>query len=122
MALIRSLEDLNRLREAALLKKMKLDAPGTIQFIVGVSSCGIAAGALSTLEEIKEQIRKMDLKNVYLSQTGCSGLCTHEPIVQLIIDGNQKLAYGRVSPTLVRRIFEEHIKRGQIVKDLLIDL
>jgi len=122
MTLIRSLEDLNRLREMAIQKNKRFDVPGSLQIIIGMSSCGIAAGALSTLDEIKEQIRKMNLKNVHLSQTGCSGFCTNEPIVQVIMDGNRKFAYGKVSPTVVRRIFEEHIKSGSIVRENLINL
>jgi NADP-reducing hydrogenase subunit HndB len=122
MVLIRSLEELNSLREEIMQRNKRFDAPGTIQIIIGMSSCGIAAGALGTLAEINEQIRKTNLQNVRVSQTGCSGLCTHEPIVQLIMDGKHKFAYGKVSPAVVRRIFDEHIRVGSIVRENLIEL
>jgi NADP-reducing hydrogenase subunit HndB len=122
MALIRSIEDLNRLREAAIVAKKQFNAAGTIQIIIGMSSCGIAAGALKTMDAIYEQIEQMNLQNVHVSRTGCSGLCTSEPIVQLILDGTAKFAYGKVSPDIVSRIFNEHIKGGSIVRENLIDL
>lgn len=122
MTLIRSTEDLNRQREAAIQKKRQLEAPGSIQIIVGMSSCGIAAGALETMAAINEQMVKTNVRNIHVSQTGCSGFCTNEPIVQLVLDGNKKFSYGKVSPVVVGRIFEEHIKNGSIVRENLIDL
>jgi NADP-reducing hydrogenase subunit HndB len=121
MSTIQSLEDLQRFREVALEKKAQLARPGNVQVIIGMSSCGIAAGALETMNAIREQVEKVKIPGIYISQTGCSGLCAKEPIVQVVMDGKQKVTYGNVTPDIARRILIEHVQGGKVVQEYSIE-
>lgn len=121
MQTIRSLEDLNRFREEISEEMCHTASPDRIQVTVGLGTCGIAAGALDVLRVIEQQIHKAGLKGVCLSQTGCIGLCRHEPIVEITLGEAPKVTYGRVSPETAERIVREHILDGRVVEELVID-
>ena len=121
MKTIRSLEDLKRFREEVIEDKRRKADLGNIEVIVSLGSCGIAAGALDTLKAIRQQIETDHLTDIIVSQTGCVGLCKHEPIVEIIAGDGSKMTYGRVTPEIVRRIFQEHILDGRVVEEYAID-
>ena len=85
MSTIKSLEDLKRAREEALNKKTAKATSGTAQVIVGMGTCGIAAGARDTMKSILDTIEKDSINGIIVTQTGCIGLCEKEPIVQVMI-------------------------------------
>ncbi len=121
MPAIKSLEDLKRVREEALQKRQLKNEPGGVQIIVGMGTPGIAAGARETMKAILETIAEKQLTNIVVRQTGNIGLDSWEPIVQVIIDEEPKVTYGRVNPDAARRIMKEHIQEGKIVKDYVIE-
>jgi NADP-reducing hydrogenase subunit HndB len=121
MKTILSLEDLTNFREEVLEEKRRKASRGDIQVIVGLGTCGIAAGALDTLDAVRKQVETDKLKRVSISQTGCIGLCKHEPILEVIIGDSPKVTYGRVTPEIARRIVREHIVGGEILKDYVIE-
>jgi len=121
MKTIRSLEDLKRFREEVIEDKRRKADLGNIEVIVSLGSCGIAAGALDTLKAIRQQIETDHLTDVHVSQTGCIGLCSHEPIVEIIAGNRSKMTYGKVTPEIVQRIFREHILDGRVVEEYAID-
>jgi NADP-reducing hydrogenase subunit HndB len=121
MEKITSLEDLNRFREKVIKEKQRKVKAGDIQVIVGLGACGIAAGALETLEAVKRQIKAEGLKNVTITQSGCIGLCSHEPIVEVVIGDSPSVTYGRVTPEVVRRIVQEDILEHRIVEEYVIE-
>ncbi len=118
---IRSLEDLKRFRDEALEAKNRQASLGEIQVIVSLGSCGIAVGALDTLKAVQQQIEANQLKDISISQTGCIGLCKHEPILEVIVGNTPKVTYGRVTPEVVGRIVREHILGGRIVEEFVIE-
>jgi NADP-reducing hydrogenase subunit HndB len=121
MPAIKSLEDLKRVREEALQKRQLKSEPGGIQIIVGMGTPGIAAGARETMKAILETIAEKQLTNIVVRQTGNIGLDSWEPIVQVIIGEQPKVTYGRVNPDAARRIMQEHIQEGKIIKDYVIE-
>lgn len=121
MRSIQSLENLDRFRKEIIEARDKKAARGTVHIAVGMGSCGIAAGAREVLEVIQAQIDAGELKDVTLSQTGCVGLCSREPIVEIRKGDAPKVIYGRVTPEEAGRILREHILKGQIVEELVID-
>jgi NADP-reducing hydrogenase subunit HndB len=121
MTAIRSLEDLNKYREEVLKNKNQSAKLVKAEVIVGIGTCGIAAGALNTMKAIQEQIETEHLQGIAVSQTGCSGLCEEEPIVQVIVGGKHKVTYGKVTPEVGRRILREHIQDGKVVKDYVVE-
>lgn len=117
MPTVKSLEDLKKLREEALEKRRVKTASGQAQVIVGMGTCGIAAGARDTMKAILEYIEKENVSGVVVTQTGCIGMCEKEPIVQVVIGEQPKVTYGKVNPETARRIMRDHIGSGTPVAD-----
>ena len=121
MTAIRSLDDLKKFREEVLEKKAQDAKLGITQVIVSLGSCGIAAGALHTMQAILEQTEAEHLEGILVSKTGCIGLCEAEPIVQVITGEKHKVTYGKVSPLVARRILREHVMGGKVVQEYVIE-
>lgn len=122
MTTIKSLDDLKRAREDALKKRELKATSGAIQVIVGMGTCGIAAGARDTMKAILETIEQDSITGVIVTQTGCIGLCEREPIVQVIVGEQPKVTYGKVTPEVARKILKEHVVAGKIVTNNVINL
>lgn len=122
MTTIKSLEDLKRLREEAIQKQKVKTSEGRIQVIVGMGTCGIAAGARETMKSILDLIEKDSLTGITVSQTGCIGLCEREPIVQVMVGEQPKVTYGKVTPEVARRIMKEHVGEGKVLSDHVIHM
>ena len=91
-----------------------------IRVVVGMATCGIAAGARPVMAAFVEEINKRQLQNVTVSQTGCIGLCRLEPIVEVYMPGKEKVTYCKVKPEQVARIVSEHIVNGNPVVEYTI--
>jgi NADP-reducing hydrogenase subunit HndB len=117
---IKSLQDLKQIRATASEKQASKRSSGDIQVIVGMGTCGIAAGANDTLKAILKQIQNEQLGGITVSKTGCIGLCEAEPIVEIIIGEKPKVSYGHVTPEVAHQILKEHVEGGKIVLDHLI--
>jgi NADP-reducing hydrogenase subunit HndB len=115
MTTVKSLEDLKRLREEALEKRKVKSGVGQANIIVGMGTCGIAAGARETMKAILNQIETENLSGIVVTQTGCIGLCEREPIVQVQVGEGPKVTYGKVTPDVVKLIVDEHVKAGKVV-------
>ncbi len=122
MPTIKSLDDLKKIREEAIEKRKVKTASGQVQVIVGMGTCGIAAGARDAMKAILETIQTENLQGVIVTQTGCIGLCEKEPIVQVVIGDQPKVTYGKVSPDVARQIMKEHVKNGNVVKEYTIQV
>lgn len=122
MPAIKSLEELKRVRDEALQKKKMKAAPGNVQVIVAMGSCGIAAGARETMKSALKFIESKGLSGVTVTQTGCIGMCAQEPIVQVAIGGEPTVAYGRVNSEVAQQIMKQHVQNGIPVKDYVLPL
>ncbi len=122
MSTIKSLEDLKRAREEALKKREMKASSGTIQVIVGMGTCGIAAGARDTMKAILETIEKDSMNGIVVTQTGCIGLCEKEPIVQVVVGEAAKVTYGKVNPDVAKKILKEHVGNGKVVTDHVLNI
>jgi len=120
MPTVKTLEDLKKLREEALEKRRVKAAEGQAQIIVGMGTCGIAAGARDAMKAILDTIESDNLSGILVTQTGCIGLCEKEPIVQVVVGENDKVTYGKVTPEIARRIVKEHVVGGAAVKENVI--
>jgi NADP-reducing hydrogenase subunit HndB len=120
MPVVKSLDDLKKIREEALQKRQIKNAPGTIQVTVGMGTPGIAAGARETLKEILEFIESKQLTNVTVRQTGNIGMDSWEPIVQVVVGDQPVVTYGKVTTEVVREILEKHVMDGRVVAKYVI--
>jgi len=122
MPAIKSLEELKRVREEALAKKQMKAAPGQIQVIVAMGTCGIAAGARDTMKSVLNFIEAEKLSGVTVTQTGCMGMCEQEPIVQVVIGDQPKVVYGKVKAEVASQIMKQHVQKGIPVKDYVLPM
>ncbi|NLD58661.1 MAG: (2Fe-2S) ferredoxin domain-containing protein [Clostridiales bacterium] len=117
---MKSLADLEAIRQRTLDKvNLRREHEGT-RVVVGMATCGIAAGARPVLLAFMEEVNKRKLLNVTVAQTGCIGMCRLEPMVEITLPGEEKVTYVRVTPEKVARIVEEHVVNGRPVLEYVI--
>ena len=108
---MKSLEELKALREQ-MQDKMNLRSENadTIRVVVGMATCGIAAGARPVLNALVEEISAMGLSDTAtVTQTGCIGICQYEPVVEITCPGQEKVTYVKMTPENVARVVSEHL-------------
>lgn len=117
-----TLEELRKLRETKQSALQKRDIEGKdCQVIVGMGTCGIAAGAKVVLDAFLQILDEHKITNVSVTQTGCMGLCYVEPTIEVLVPGMPDVIYGKVDAATVRKIVEQHIIAKQLVTDHLFD-
>ena len=92
-------------------------SPDCTRVVVGMATCGIAAGARPVLNAFVDEVAKRHLNNVTITQTGCIGMCQLEPIVEVFVPGKEKVTYAKVSPEKVARIVADHLVNGNVVAE-----
>ena len=113
---MKSLEDLRAIRAKMQAQNgLRTSDEDTTRVIVGMATCGIAAGARPVLNTLVEEVNDRQLKNVHVTQTGCIGMCRLEPIVEVLVPGQEKVTYVKMTAEKARRIVEEHLIGGEIV-------
>ncbi len=117
-----TLEELRKLREETKKEISKRDVSDkSVLVLVGMGTCGIAAGARETLQAFVEQIEKKGLSNVVIKPTGCMGYCYVEPTVEIIMPDMPDTLYGKIKADVVERIVEEHIVNKKLVSEYIFD-
>ncbi len=117
---MKSLQELEAIRNKTLSEiDIRKKGDGT-RIVVGMATCGIAAGARPVLTALVEEVSKRNLKDVTVSQTGCIGACRLEPIVEVYTPEKEKVTYVKVSPDMIGRIIAEHIVNGNPVTEYTI--
>ena len=118
---MKSLADLQAIRAKTLeIINMRKEGDNAARVIVGMATCGIAAGARPVMLKFLEEIKERDLQHVTVSQTGCIGMCRLEPMVDVILPGQEKVTYVKVKPDMVDRIVKEHLIGGTPVAEYTI--
>ena len=118
---MKSLAELKAIRDKARssvdIRQEKSDA---IRVMVGMATCGIAAGARPVLAAFVDEIEKRGLHNVTITQTGCIGICQYEPVVEITCPGQEKVTYVKMTPEKVARVVSEHLVGGHPVTEYTI--
>lgn len=91
-----------------------------IRVVVGMATCGIAAGARPVLNAFVDEIAKRDVKGVSVQQTGCIGMCQYEPIVEVTEPGKEKVTYVKMTPEKAVRVVNDHIVNGNPVAEFTV--
>jgi|SRR5690554_215501 len=112
MKKIESVADLSRIKQEQIQRQEKRGA----RVIVGMGTCGIAAGAKTVLQVLEEEVQRYDIQ-VEICQTGCIGMCEQEPLLDVQLPNQGRITYGKVTPNLVKRIVQEHLVEGNILED-----
>ncbi|MEG1932693.1 MAG: (2Fe-2S) ferredoxin domain-containing protein [Pygmaiobacter sp.] len=117
---IRSLADLAEIRERVL---PDLD-PGLkssgARVVVGLATCGIAAGAQAVYDALDAELKKQELHDVLLAPTGCIGICQFEPVVEVYLAGQPKITYVRMTPEKAIRVVKQHLQGGNPICEFTI--
>ncbi|MBQ7986624.1 MAG: (2Fe-2S) ferredoxin domain-containing protein [Clostridia bacterium] len=115
---MKSLAELQAIRDKALnqvnLRKEREDG---IRVVVGMATCGIAAGARPVLNAFLQEIEKRNVANATVTQTGCIGMCRLEPIVEVYMPGKEKVTYVKMTEEKVARVVAEHLVNGSPVAE-----
>ena len=118
---MKSLAELRAIRDKAKDSVvMRRENPNNVRVVVGMATCGIAAGARPVLQAFLEETNKRNLSNVVVTQTGCIGLCRLEPIVEVYVPGQEKVTYVKMTPEKVSKIVADHIVNGAVVDEYTI--
>lgn len=113
-----NINDLVKLREQAK-KTTQIREGGEYRAKINVhmGTCGIAAGARNIMSALLKEIETRDLRDVLLTNSGCAGLCSHEPMITVEMAGRPPVKYIDLTEKKTKEIFEKHILGGTILKD-----
>lgn len=118
---MKSLAELQAIREKMKDKVVLREDSGDIRVVVGMATCGIAAGARPVLNTFVEEVNNHGLNNkVTVSQTGCIGICQFEPVVEVYEAGKEKVTYVRMTPEKAKEVVEKHLKSGKVIAEYTI--
>ena len=118
---MKSLAELAAIREKMKDKVAIREGSGQIRVVVGMATCGIAAGARPVLSEFVKQVSELGLtEKVTVSQTGCIGICQYEPVVEIFEDGKDKVTYVKMTADKVAKVVNEHIVNGNPVAEFTV--
>jgi len=117
-----TLEELRALREQKKKELSKRDVSDKqMQIVIGMGTCGIAAGAKDTLNTFLSELDKAEISDAVVTQTGCMGLCYVEPTAEVRVPGMPNVIYGNVTPEVVKNIINEHLLNGKMVNEHVYD-
>ena len=118
---MKSLEELAAIRDKMKSTVVLRDGSNAIRIVVGMATCGIAAGARPVLNTFVEEVNKQGLLDkATVTQTGCIGICRFEPVVEVYEAGKEKVTYVKMTPEKAQRVVAEHIKGGKVVAEYTI--
>lgn len=118
---MKSLEELMAIKEKMHDKIALRTSSADVRIVVGMATCGIAAGARPVLTAFAEGINKAGLDNtVTVTQTGCIGVCMYEPIVEVYEKDKEKVTYIKMTAEKAAEVIEKHIKGGKVVTEYTI--
>jgi len=115
MPKLRSLKDLEDLRER-VRQEIEIRQRTNIEIIIGMATCGIAAGARETMHAILAELEKHSIK-ARVAQVGCIGMCSKEPLVDIQQAGEPRVTYANVRPDMVPRLIQEHLIDGHVIRE-----
>ena len=118
---MKTLAELAAIRERMQSKVVIREGAASIRVVVGMATCGIAAGARPVLNAFVDGVNKEGLTDkVTVTQTGCIGICQYEPVVEIYEEGKEKTTYVKLDAAKAAEIVEKHLKGGAVVEEYTI--
>ena len=115
MTRLENCEELRKMR-TAVRKNQKIRADTRTKIVIGMGTCGVAAGAQETRDAIVEELQKRGM-DVDVATVGCIGMCSKEPLVDIQQAGMPRITYCNVHPDMVPRLIDEHLLEGSVVEE-----
>ena len=116
------LEELRKIRENAAKDLNLRSGKARVKIIVSMGTSGIAAGAREVLSKLLDEVIRLDLKDVVVTQSGERGYASFEPVVEVHEEGKPTVIYGNMTPAKAKRVITEHIVNGKPVTDYAIEV
>ena len=118
---MKTLAELQAIRDRMKDSVTMRSGSGEIRAVVGMATCGIAAGARPVLAALVEEVNNLGISDkVTVTQTGCIGICRYEPVVEVFEADKEKVTYVKMTPEKARRVAEEHLQNGRVVTEYTI--
>ena len=118
---MKSLAELAAIKAKMQSKVVIREGEGAVRVVVGMATCGIAAGARPVLNAFVEGVAQNNLTSkVTVTQTGCIGICQYEPVVEIFEDGKDKVTYVKLDANKAKEIVEKHLAGGAVVEEYTI--
>lgn len=115
---MKSLAELAAIKEKMQNKVVLREGSSDIRVVVGMATCGIAAGARPVLNAFVKEVNEAGLSDkVIVTQTGCIGICQFEPVVEIFEAGKEKVTYIQMTPEKAKEVVEKHLKGGNVIAD-----
>ena len=115
---MKSLAELQAIRDKARTQlNIRNESDDNIRVLVGMATCGIAAGARPVLNAFVEECAKRGLNNVTVTQTGCIGICQYEPVVEVIVPGEEKVTYVKMDAEKAVKVVNDHLVNRNVVSE-----
>lgn len=118
MSKLLSIDDFKKLQEESR-RSIRMRTKTSTRIIVGMGTCGIAAGARETLQAIVAELQRREI-DANVSTVGCIGMCACEPLVDIEQAGGVRISYGSVKPEMIPRLIEEHLINGRVVPEWVV--
>jgi NADP-reducing hydrogenase subunit HndB len=118
MPKLKNLEELKKLAEAAK-KELSVRTKTSTRIIIGMGTCGIAAGARDVMHAVMKELAARRIE-ANIETVGCIGMCAREPLVDIEQAGHPRVTYGNVKPEMVGRLIEEHLKQGKVIEEWVV--
>ena len=118
---MKSLADLEAIRNKTVGKVgLRKEGADETRIVVGMATCGIAAGARPVMQAFVEELQKRNISNAFVTQTGCIGVCRLEPVVEVYAPGQEKVTYVKMTAEKVAKLVSDHIVNGKVVEEYTI--
>ena len=118
---MKSLAELKAIRDKARAQvSLREKSDNSIRVLVGMATCGIAAGARPVLTAMVDEVAKRHLENVVVTQTGCIGICQYEPVGEVVTPDGEKTTYVKMTPEKALRVVNDHLVNGNVVTEYTI--
>lgn len=119
---MKTLQELEEIRKKTIDRVNQRTDRTTTRVVVGMATCGIAAGARPVLLAIMDEVKEKDINDIVVAQTGCIGVCKLEPIVEVIRPGEEKVTYVKMTPEKAKRVIKEHVLGGKVVEEYVMHI
>ena len=121
---MKSIADINAIKEKMkkVLGSREEQTENDTRIVVGMATCGIAAGARPVINAFVEEVAKRNLKNVKVTQAGCLGMCKYEPMAQVYVPGKEVVTYVRLDEDAAKQIVTDHIVNGNVIAKYTLDI
>lgn len=118
---MKTLAELQAIREKMQNKVIMREGSGDVRVVVGMATCGIAAGARPVLNTFVEEVASAGLSNqVTVTQTGCIGICQFEPVVEVYEAGKEKVTYVKMTADKAKEVVRKHLKGGNVIEEYVV--